>query len=70
MPFLADDLFDSSDEGRAVAMLGAIAELARHTQILLFTHHAHVVDIAMAALGKQVQVHRLDQAVAAAAGSV
>lgn len=63
MPFLADDLFDSSDEARTVAMLSAIAELARHTQVLLFTHHAHVVDIAIGKLGKQLHVHRLDPAV-------
>lgn len=61
MPFLADDLFDSSDEARIVAMLPAISELARHTQVLLFTHHAHVVDIAVGALSEQVRVHRLDQ---------
>ncbi len=67
MPFLADDLFDSSDEARTVAMLGAIAELARHTQVLLFTHHIHVVDIAVSVLGKQLHVHRLDPAVSAVA---
>ena len=59
MPFLADDLFDSSDEGRATSMLGAIAQLAKHTQVLLFTHHAHVVEIAVATLGEKVRVHRL-----------
>jgi len=60
MPFLADDLFDSSDEARTVAMMAAVAELARHTQVLLFTHHAHVVDIATGALGKQVRIHCLE----------
>jgi uncharacterized protein YhaN len=60
MPFLADDLFDSCDEARTTAMLPAILELARHTQVLLFTHHAHVADIATSALGKQVRIHRLE----------
>lgn len=69
MPFLADDLFDSSDEARTVAMLRAIAELAQHTQVLLFTHHAHVVDIAVNVLGKQLHVHRLDSAVVAGVAS-
>lgn len=69
MPFLGDDLFDSSDEARAVAMLAAVAELARHTQVLLFTHHAHVVDIAAGALGKRVRVHRLEPEAAEVVGS-
>lgn len=62
MPFLGDDLFDSSDEASTMAMLTAVAELARHTQVLLFTHHSHVVDIAADALGKRLRVHRLEPA--------
>jgi chromosome segregation protein len=60
MPFLGDDLFDSSDEPRAAAMLTAVGELAGHTQVLLFTHHAHIVDTAERALGSRVRVHRLE----------
>jgi chromosome segregation protein len=67
MPFLGDDLFDSSDELRAAAMLAAVAELARHTQVLLFTHHAHIVETAERALGSRVQVHRLEAAMVEAA---
>jgi chromosome segregation protein len=60
MPFLGDDLFDSSDEPRAAAMLTAVGELAGHTQVLLFTHHAHIADMAERALGSRVRVHRLE----------
>jgi uncharacterized protein YhaN len=67
MPFLGDDLFDSSDESRAAAMLAAVGELARHTQVLLFTHHAHIVETAERALGSRVQVQRLDAATVEAA---
>ena len=67
MPFLGDDLFDSSDESRAAAMLTAAGELARHTQVLLFTHHAHIVDTAERALGSRVQVHRLETTMVEAA---
>jgi len=31
--------------------LGALAELARHTQVLLFTHHRHMVELAAQQLG-------------------
>jgi uncharacterized protein YhaN len=60
MPFLGDDLFDSSDRFRSAAMLAAVGELARHTQVLLFTHHAHIVETAERALGSRVQVQRLE----------
>jgi chromosome segregation protein len=67
MPFLGDDLFDSSDEFRSEAMLAAVGELARHTQVLLFTHHAHIVETAERALGSRVEVQRLEAATAEAA---
>src|SRR6185295_1992712 len=62
MPFLADDLFDSSDEARSVAMLTAIAQLANHTQVIVFTHHEHVANMALATLGARAKLHRLEAA--------
>ncbi len=46
MPFLADDLFASSDAVRTEIGIRYLAELARHTQVVLFTHHDYVVDAA------------------------
>jgi uncharacterized protein YhaN len=46
LPFLADDLFVNFDDDRARAGLQVLAELARSTQVLVFTHHAHLVQIA------------------------
>ena len=46
MPFLADDLFASSDAVRTEAGIRYLAELARHTQVILFTHHDYVIDAA------------------------
>lgn len=66
MPFLGDDLFDSSDPDRSAAMLTAVRELAQHTQVLLFTHNPHLVDMAECVLGSRLQVHRLETAVEAA----
>ncbi|WP_448188532.1 AAA family ATPase [Azospirillum sp. sgz301742] len=60
LPFVADDLFITSDEERTVPGLRALAELGRTTQVLLFTHHRYVVDAAAAALpGPQVRFHTL-----------
>lgn len=46
LPFLADDLFINFDDDRARAGFEALSELAATTQVLFFTHHAHLADIA------------------------
>lgn len=42
LPFLADDLFVNFDDDRARAGLEVLGELSRSTQVLFFTHHAHL----------------------------
>lgn len=60
LPFLADDLFITSDDERIVPGLAALAELGRSTQVILFTHHRHVLDAAFSSLPSgSVMVHRL-----------
>ena len=51
LPFLADDLFVNFDEQRSEAGLRVLAELARSTQVLFFTHHRHLADIALKVVG-------------------
>lgn len=46
LPFLADDLFVNFDDARAAAGLRVLADLARSTQVLIFTHHVHISDLA------------------------
>ncbi|MDN5870811.1 MAG: AAA family ATPase [Nitrococcus sp.] len=46
LPFVADDLFINFDDARAVAGLKILAALSRRTQVLFFTHHAHLVELA------------------------
>lgn len=55
LPFLADDLFVNFDDDRAAAGFRVLAELAGKTQVLFFTHHAHLSDVASQALAP----HRL-----------
>jgi uncharacterized protein YhaN len=56
LPFVADDLLINFDDARAAAGFRVLAELGQKTQILFFTHHQHLVDIARATLGKNMNV--------------
>lgn len=56
LPFVADDLFINFDNNRAAAGFKVLGQLAHKTQILFFTHHRHLVEIAQAALGQSVSV--------------
>ncbi len=59
LPFVADDLFVHFDDDRAAAGLDALVELGATTQVLLFTHHLHLAELASARGGKAVRAHRL-----------
>ena len=57
---MLDDILIGFDDARAVAALSALAELSAHTQILFFTHHQHLVELAVRTLDKGLfQVHSL-----------
>ena len=51
MPLILDDLLMTFDDRRCIAILPILRELARKTQVLLFTHHRHLRDLAREALG-------------------
>jgi len=59
MPFIADDLFVNYDDARARAGLAQLAHVARHTQVIFLTHHAHMVDLAHEALGGEANIIEL-----------
>jgi uncharacterized protein YhaN len=60
VPLVLDDVLVHFDEDRARAALTVLGETARATQILFFTHHARVVELAREALGPERLVeHRL-----------
>ena len=46
MPLVVDDVLIHFDADRARATLECLAELSRRTQVLLFTHHAYLVELA------------------------
>lgn len=60
MPLILDDLLSTFDDERAKAILPQLAELAKRTQILLFTHHEHLIQLARETLGNEgFNLHRL-----------
>ncbi len=46
MPFIVDDILIKFDDSRAIAALKALAELSAKTQIIFFTHHRHLLELA------------------------
>lgn len=46
IPFIVDDILINFDDGRAIAALKALAQLARHSQVIFFTHHEHLLTLA------------------------
>jgi uncharacterized protein YhaN len=56
MPFVLDDVLIHFDDTRAAAALEVLAELAQGTQVLFFTHHRHLVDLARATLPDSARV--------------
>jgi uncharacterized protein YhaN len=56
LPFIADDLLLNLDNKRSEATLRTLAELAKSTQVLMFTHHAHMVELARRAVPPDILV--------------
>jgi uncharacterized protein YhaN len=68
MPLVLDDVLIQFDDERSGAALQVIAEVATRMQVLFFTHHARVVDLARSAVpAASLTVHELSSA---SAGSV
>jgi chromosome segregation protein len=54
LPFICDDILVSVDDTRAGFALDVLAEAGAALQVILFTHHRHVVDLAKARLKGQL----------------
>ncbi|QJT09434.1 hypothetical protein E8L03_10990 [Oceanidesulfovibrio marinus] len=46
LPFIVDDVLVHFDDARSESTLAVLAELARRTQVIFFTHHEHLVGLA------------------------
>ena len=56
LPFVADDLFINFDDARAAAGFEILGQLSTKTQIVFFTHHQHLVEVAKATLGASINI--------------
>ena len=54
LPLVLDDVLMAFDPERTRSALEELSELAREIQIILFTHHGHVADLARELDGVQV----------------
>jgi len=60
MPVVLDDVLVNLDEEHSSAVLNCLYEIATNSEVLLFTHHAHVVDLAESLFSKdQLSIHHL-----------
>jgi len=59
IPFVVDDILIRFDDQRSSAALGVLAELSEHTQVLFFTHHERLAELAQQLGDGRVAVHKL-----------
>ncbi|MBR9982231.1 MAG: hypothetical protein KFF50_14470, partial [Desulfatitalea sp.] len=59
LPFVVDDILLRFDDRRSAATLDVLADLATRTQVVFFTHHRHLLEVAK---GKVGSILRLEAA--------
>jgi uncharacterized protein YhaN len=66
VPFIVDDILVNFDDERSLATLTVLANIARKNQVILFTHHRQIVDLAKRIQGSgEIQIHGLSGEVSA-----
>lgn len=56
MPFVVDDILIQFDDKRATAALESLAELSQKTQVIFFSHHQHLLELARKVLPEDVLI--------------
>lgn len=59
LPFVADDVMQTFDDGRAVASMRALLELSGAVQVIVLTHHEHLLHLASELPAGSVNIVRL-----------
>ncbi len=60
MPLVLDDVFMTADDERAAAMFFALEKFAAQAQVMVFTHHQHLLGLASGAVAEpMLKIHRL-----------
>ena len=57
IPFIVDDILIKFDNDRAMATLRALADVSLKTQVLFFTHHRHLVELADKHINSSILFH-------------
>ncbi len=66
IPLIVDDILVHFDDDRSVATLEQLVRMSDRTQVIFFTHHQHLIDLAMNSLDEtRVFIHRLEPKFAA-----
>jgi uncharacterized protein YhaN len=61
LPFIVDDILIQFDDARSAAALRILARLGRQRQVIFFTHHEHLLDIARQHLADDCTIQRLNR---------
>jgi uncharacterized protein YhaN len=61
VPVVFDDVFIESDEPRSERIFEALGELAGKTQVIVLTHHRHLIEVGRRAIGEALAVQELPQ---------
>jgi uncharacterized protein YhaN len=59
LPFIGDDIMETFDDSRSEAAIRQLSKIAKHGQVLYFTHHRHLCDIAKRVCGNDVVIHEI-----------
>ncbi|HEV2971284.1 MAG TPA: AAA family ATPase [Pirellulales bacterium] len=59
IPFVVDDVLLNFDDDRTAAAMRCLAELSHNMQVVLFTHHRHVVEVGRRELAHELFIHEL-----------
>jgi uncharacterized protein YhaN len=60
LPFILDDILIRFDNERSAATLKILAKLSERVQIIYFTHHHHLIELAQSVIGReQLLIHTI-----------
>ncbi len=59
LPFVADDIMESFDDNRSRSAFSLMSEISKQGQMIYFTHHEHVLDLARDACGDSAKIHTM-----------
>lgn len=63
IPFILDDILINFDDNRVKETLRVLADLSKQTQVIYFTHHIHLIDLAKEVVNElSLDIHQLNRA--------